>query len=523
MDPSASDEVPSPLVGAQLFSPTSVTGRSSMGGGTTTTSSSTGTAMKPNGGRLANANAAPTHNDNNDPNNNNNNNDDGRTIIPITISQPGRVGGMNIRRINGYVRVAAVIPNTPASAACVQPGDYLATADTADGSSGSDQTMITSSDQFRQLCSGLRPIKFNVIRTVLPINLTQAGPLGLTVVDYKPPNMGSMAAGYTRIAAVESNSQAHAAGLRVGDFITYPGTKGGVAIPENLFSNTLSTFRPLVFDVLRPGLDFDALGSINNSNTGTRTSAATSAAAASSSSTRSTTGSVASATSSWPTASSAKAPANANGGAYASAAATAKPPPHRMVDRTNSSSASVANTSKKPVKAEPSGHSASSSAVAAAASRQVEVIELLSDSDEEMTSAPNTSSTFGSSRNTVPSSSSSSSANRSWQVQQRTVGPARTGTATHRQPGTMRFPPTIDIGFNGNERNMPKNAQGYREESYGYRHGQYQVTGSTDVRLKEIRHIQRSTSQIGELKFIWPTETPVSLSCLFTLPLPDRK
>mmetsp|Transcript_27766 Transcript_27766/g.60881 ORF Transcript_27766/g.60881 Transcript_27766/m.60881 type:complete len:1570 (-) Transcript_27766:206-4915(-) len=318
--------------------------------------------------------------------------------------------------------------------------------------------------------------------------------------------MGNMAAGYARIAAVESNSQAHAAGLRVGDFITYPGTKGGVAIPVHIFTNTLSTFRPLVFDVLRPGLDFDALDSINRNNTRTSTTtisssatATTCSAAAAASSSSTTTGTLASSTSSWPTTSStvssAKAPANANGGEYASAAAAAKPPPHSMVDRTNSSSASAANiTSKKPVKAEPSRQSTSSSAAAAAAaaSRQVEVIELLSDSDEEMTTgAP------------------SSTANRSSQVQQRTTGPARTGTATHRQPGTMRFPPTIDIGFNGNERNIPKNAQGYREESYGYRHGQYQMTGSTDVRLKEIRQIQRSTSQVGELKFIWPTETPV--------------
>mmetsp|Transcript_27760 Transcript_27760/g.60867 ORF Transcript_27760/g.60867 Transcript_27760/m.60867 type:complete len:132 (+) Transcript_27760:74-469(+) len=123
MDPSASDEVPSPLVGAQLFSPTSVTGRSSMGGGTTTITSSAGTASKPNGVRPANANAnaaaAPTHNDNNDG-------DVGRTIIPISISQPGRLG-MYVRRINGSVRVLVVAPNTPASAACIQPGDFLAT------------------------------------------------------------------------------------------------------------------------------------------------------------------------------------------------------------------------------------------------------------------------------------------------------------------------------------------------------------------------------------------------------------
>jgi hypothetical protein len=66
--------------------------------------------------------------------------------------------------------------------------------------------------------------------------------------------------------------------------------------------------------------------------------------------------------------------------------------------------------------------------------------------------------------------------------------PAKTGAATHFQPGVMNFPPAIDTMFNGNVATIP-----------------HWVTCNT---LTET-DICRSSASVEGLKLIWPAETPV--------------
>ena len=238
--------------------------------------------------------------------------------IPITVDGAGKLG-INIGRRNsdGAAFVAAVYKSALDGCQDLRPGDLLAKSSneqdegpnftteaaaasigkppknisiepcdlTLTGRPGRDESYFTSRfnplgnaetdrtaaelyffHQFKEyLSTGIRPLRFTAIRTVLPVQIDQPGPLGFTVEEYVPEKKDAKQK-FTRVSSVDA-SHAESSQVQVGDFICYPGSRGSVDIARDLFVNTLSSCRPLYFDVVRPGFRLDAGNKTTGANT----------------------------------------------------------------------------------------------------------------------------------------------------------------------------------------------------------------------------------------------------------------
>ena len=238
--------------------------------------------------------------------------------IPITVDGAGKLG-INIGRRNsdGAAFVAAVYKSALDGCQDLRPGDLLAKSSneqeegpgrtteaaaasigkppknisieacdlTLTGRPGRDESYFTSRfnplgnaetdrtaaelyffHQFKEyLSTGIRPLRFTAIRTVLSIQIDQPGPLGFAVEEYVPEKKDAKQK-FTRVSSVDA-SHAESSQVQVGDFICYPGSRGSVDIARDLFVNTLSSCRPLYFDVVRPGFRLDAGNKTTGANT----------------------------------------------------------------------------------------------------------------------------------------------------------------------------------------------------------------------------------------------------------------
>ena len=235
--------------------------------------------------------------------------------IPITVDGAGKLG-INIGRRNsdGAAFVAAVYESALDGCRDLRPGDLLAkpsngrgegpertTEDAAPiepcdltltGRPGRDESYFTSRFnplgntetelhegpkqtaaelyffyQFKEnLSTGIRPLRFTAIRTVLPVQIDQPGPLGFAVEEYVPEKKNAKQK-FTRVVSVDGSHAESSRQVQVGDFICYPGSRGSVNIARDLFVNTLSSCRPLYFDVVRPGFRLDAGNKTTGANT----------------------------------------------------------------------------------------------------------------------------------------------------------------------------------------------------------------------------------------------------------------
>ena len=186
--------------------------------------------------------------------------------IPITVNRAGKLGVSIMRCTNGAVRITAVSDSALDGCRDLRPGDLLAmppasSTSAAPAAAGAAARTYYGFEQFKSCCStGIRPLRFTAVRIVLPIQLDQPGPLGFAVEEYVPGN-GNAKQVFTRVVSVDtsqstdtSQSSSLNKSVQVGDFICYPGSRGSVSIPRDLFVNTLSSCRPLCFDVIRPGI-----------------------------------------------------------------------------------------------------------------------------------------------------------------------------------------------------------------------------------------------------------------------------
>ena len=425
--------------------------------------------------------------------------------IPITVNRAGKLGVSIMRCTNGSVRITAVSESALDGCRDLRPGDLLAmppaSSTSAAPAAGAAARTYYGFEQFKSCCStGIRPLRFTAVRVVLPIQLDQPGPLGFAVEEYVPGN-GNAKQVFTRVVSVDtsqstdtSQSSSLSKSVQVGDFICYPGSRGSVSIPRDLFVNTLSSCRPLCFDVIRPGIGTPDNTSKTTGGTKNKSKYTTAAGRPS-----------------------AKLPVGEDGRSTSSSVTAPRPAP-KIIDRTNDDASSMSGAPKKkqPEQASIPGGCIAGTNSKKSSKKSIEVIDLLdSDSDDEELTGNGTNTTAGtttwsSSFVTVSSTSSLSSASSARRPERQLAGPARTGTATHHQPGTMRFPPAIDTLFNGNEASnrIPPAARGMETVSHRYVSGRMTAVHTAST-LTEIRNIQRSTNKIADLKFIWPMETPV--------------
>ena len=399
--------------------------------------------------------------------------------IPITVDRAGKLD-INIgrRTSDGAVYVASVMESALDGCRDLRPGDLLAVAPQGSPPPGATGPKLYGVDQFKNyLSTGVRPLRFIAVRTVVPIQIDQPGPLGFEVEEYVPKD-GDAEQVFTRVASVEDEQSSK---VQENDFICYPGSRGSVNIPRNLFVNTLSSCRPLCFDVIRSGIGKKP----RNKTSGAKEQTEGLFHPGTKNKNTDSTGRP-----------SAKCPVGEDGRPTSSSAAAA-----------STSSTTNATKKKQPVASSPTRSEdyvavstkseKTSGSLAGTTKKSIEIIDLLdSDSDgEELTSsATNTTAgtTTGSSSFMTASSMSFASSGR------KMAGPARTGAATHHQPGKMRFPSAIDTLFNGNDYRIPPLARGMNWSI------------AQPATLTEIRSILRSTNKIDDLKFIWPMDTPVS-------------